>query len=72
MGLTHFDPPDGFKVSKFVTDVVKPKAYDIGVECYVISDQGKAFERGNVFGNPESRKLIYVREPGPDDMVPTI
>jgi hypothetical protein len=38
----------------------------------MISDQGQALERDNVFGNPESRKLISVREPGPDDMVPTI
>jgi hypothetical protein len=59
-------------VSKFVTVVVQPKADDVGVECYMISDQGQALERDNVFGNPESRKLISVREPGPDDMVPTI
>jgi nuclear protein localization family protein 4 len=55
-----------------VTVVVQPKADDVGVECYMISDQGQALERDNVFGNPESRKLISVREPGPDDMVPTI
>jgi len=34
------DHPMGFKVSKFVTVVVQPKNDDVGVECYMISDQG--------------------------------
>jgi hypothetical protein len=52
--------------------VVQQKGDDVEVECYMISDQGQALERDNVFGDSESRKLIQVREPGPDDMVPSI
>lgn len=59
-------------MSTFVTVVVQPKGEDVGIECYMISDQGQALERDNVFGNSEDRKLIKLRETGPDDMVPTI
>jgi nuclear protein localization family protein 4 len=39
--------PEGYKVSKFVTVVVKPKGdnNEIGIECYMASDQCQALER---------------------------
>ena len=62
----------GFKVSKFVTVVVQPKGDDVGVEAYMISDQGQALERDNVFGDSESRKKMVVRVPNENEMVPSI
>ena len=38
----------------------------------MVSDQCQALERDNVFGESDNRKLLKVREPGPDDMVPTM
>lgn len=67
-----FDHPDGFKVSKYVTVVVQPKGDDVGVECYMVTDQCQALERDNVFGNTDDRKFIKVRDPGPDEIVPTV
>lgn len=60
------------KVSKFVTVVVSQKGGDAEVECYMVSDQGQALERDNVFGNSENRKMMQVRVPPEDDMVPSI
>lgn len=65
-----FDHPLGFKVSKYVTVVVQPKGDDVGVECYMVSDQCQALERDNVFGDSDSRKKMKVRVPGENEMVP--
>lgn len=69
----QFDHPLGFKCSKFVTVVVQPNAEgDVGINCYQVSDQGQALERDNVFGDHENRKLMAVRVPDENDMVPAI
>jgi nuclear protein localization family protein 4 len=49
------DHPEGYKVSKFVTVVVKPTGdgAEIGIEAYMVSDQCQALERDNVFGNTD-------------------
>lgn len=63
----------GFKCSKYVTVVVQPNEKgDVGINCYQVSDQAQALERDNVFGENENRKLMGVRVPGPNDMVPAI
>lgn len=44
--------PEGYKVTKFVTVVVEQKGNEeIGVECYMASDQCQALERDNVLGD---------------------
>lgn len=67
------DHPEGYKVSKFVTVVVKPKGDgDIGIEAYMISDQCQALERDNVFGTSEQRKKMVLREPAENEMIPSV
>ena len=29
-------------------------------------------ERDNIFGNSDSRKLMILREPGPNEMIPSV
>ena len=66
------DHPEGYKVSKFVTVVVKTKSDgDIGIEAYMVSDQCQALERDDVFGDSESRKKMVLREPKPNEMIPS-
>jgi nuclear protein localization protein 4 homolog len=66
--------PEGVRVSKFVTVVVKPKGDmgESGIDCYMVSDLGQALERDNVFGNHEDHKHMVVREPEENEMVPNI
>lgn len=66
--------PEGYKVSKFITVVVKPKGdnQEIGIEAYQVSDQCQALERDNVFGNSESRKKMILREPASNEMIPSV
>ena len=61
-------------VSKFVTVVIKPKGdgAEIGIECYMVSDQCQALERDNVFGNSESRRKMILREAGENEMIPSV
>ena len=68
------DHPEGYKVSKFVTVVVKPKGdgQEIGIEAYMVSDQCQALERDDVFGNSDSRKKMILREPAENEMIPSI
>ena len=42
--------PEGYKVSKFVTVVVKPRGdgAETGLDAYMVSDQCQALERDNV------------------------
>ena len=64
----------GYKVSKFVTVVVKPKGdgAEIGIEAYMVSDQCQALERDNIFGNSEQRKKMVLREPAENEMIPSV
>ena len=52
-------------MSKFVTVVVEKKGEDeIGVECYMASDQCQTLERDNIFGNSTNPKKMVIRELG--------
>lgn len=66
--------PEGVKVSKFVTIVVKPKGDtgESGIDWYMVSDLCQALERDNIFGNSEENKMMVVREPEENEMVPAI
>jgi NPL4 family len=68
------DHPEGYKVSKFITVVVKPKGdgSEIGIEAYMVSDQCQALERDNVFGSSDSRKKMILREPASNEMIPQV
>lgn len=56
------DHPEGYKVTKFVTVIVEKKDDDeIGVECYMASDQCQALERDNIFGDSDDPKKLVVR-----------
>lgn len=68
------DHPEGLKVSKFVTVVVKPKGdgSETGLDCYMVSDQCQALERDNIFGNSDSRKFMKLREPTENEMIPSV
>ena len=59
------DHPLGFKVSKLVTVVLQPNGDDISdidTQVFMISDQGQALERDNVFGNSDKTGKMVVRE----------
>tara|TARA_B110000285_G_C15039043_1_gene570846 strand:+ start:739 stop:1020 length:282 start_codon:yes stop_codon:yes gene_type:complete len=63
------------KVSKFVTVVVEKKSEDeIGVECYMASDQCQTLERDNVLGNSGDAKKMRLRElnEGEEEAIPAV
>jgi nuclear protein localization family protein 4 len=65
--------PDGMKVSKYVTVVVEKKSEEeIGVECYMASDQCQTLERDQVLGNSENPKKMCIREPAADEAMPAV
>ena len=66
--------PEGVKVPKFVTIVVKPKGDtgESGIDWYMVSDLWQALERDNIFGNSEDGKMMVVREPEENEMIPAI
>lgn len=65
--------PSGYKVSKFVTVVLKPTDDGNAMpEAYMVSDQAQALERDNVFGEPESRRRLVKRKPKDRELLPTI
>lgn len=67
------DHPDGYKVSKFVTVVVEQKDDNqIGVECYMASDQCQALERDNVLGDSKDPKKMVIREPKREEAMPAV
>ncbi len=41
-------------------------------EAYMVSDMAQALERDGVFGESNDRKMMCVREPKPNEMVPAI
>lgn len=62
--------PMGFKVPKYVTVVLQMKGDDVDVHCYMVSDQCQAIVNAGVFADSEDKKLLTVREPPADEMVP--
>ncbi len=68
------DHPEDYKVSKFITVVVKPRGdgSETGLECYMISDQCQALERDSIFGESESRKKMVLREGDENEIIPSV
>jgi nuclear protein localization family protein 4 len=65
--------PSGYKVSKFVTCVVKPKENNqCDIETYMISDSIQALERDGVLEHSNLHKEIKVRKPNKNEVLPTI
>lgn len=65
--------PEGHKVTKYVTVVVEQKGNEeIGVECYMASDQCQALERDNVLGDSPDPKKMIIREPKHDEAMPAV
>jgi len=65
--------PSGYKVSKFITVVVKPKentACDI--ECYMISDLCQALERDGLLGDSRNKKEMTIRKPKKNEMISSV
>jgi nuclear protein localization family protein 4 len=68
------DHPEGVKIPKFVTIVVKPKGDggESGLDCYMVSDQCQALERDNILEISEGHKKLKVRTPEENEMIPSI
>jgi len=67
------DHPCGPKVSKFITVRVEQQEGDqIGVECWMASDNCQALERDNVFGSCDDPKKLAIREPKRTEAMPAI
>lgn len=68
------DHPEGVKVPKFVTIVVKPKGDtgESGLDCYMVSDQCQALERDNMLEVSDDHTKLVAREAEDNEMVPNI
>lgn len=68
------DHPEGLKIPKFVTIVVKPKgdSGESGLDCYMVSDQCQALERDNILEVSEDHKKLKVRTANENEMIPKI
>lgn len=67
------DHPEGCKVTKFVTVVLEHKEdEEIGVECYMVSDQCQALERDKIFGESDDAKKLTIRVPNKDEAMPAV
>ena len=65
--------PSGYKVSKFVTVVLKPTEDGNAMpEAYMVSDQAQALERDKVFGDAETRRRLVKRKVDEKTLLPTI
>jgi nuclear protein localization family protein 4 len=65
--------PTGYKVSKFVTVVLKPTDDGNAMpEAYMVSDQAQALERDSLFGESESRRRLVKRRAKDGELLPTI
>ena len=65
--------PSGYKVSKFVTVILKPTEDGNSMpEAYMVSDQAQALERDGVFGDSENKKKLIKRKPTEKELLPTI
>jgi nuclear protein localization family protein 4 len=65
--------PSGYKVSKFITVVVKPKENNESeLECYMVSDLCQALERDGLFEDSKSKKEMQVRKPNKNEMISSI
>ena len=65
--------PSGYRVSKFVTVVLKPTEDGNAMpEAYMVSDQAQALERDGAFGDSDNRKKLVKRRPVGKELLPTI
>ena len=53
----------GYKVSKFISVLVKPKNENLEceLECYMVSDLAQSLERDSIFEDSSSKKLMQVK-----------
>jgi nuclear protein localization family protein 4 len=64
---TNYDIPN------FVTAIVRPlENMETEIECYMVSDMCMALERDGVFTDSDDRKLMKIREPKNNEVVPTV
>lgn len=68
------DHPEGVKVPKFVTIVVKPKgdSGESGLDCYMVSDQCQALERDNILEVSEDHTKLITREPEENEIIANV
>jgi len=65
--------PSGYKVSKFVTCVVKPKENNqCDIETYMISDLIQALERDELFEHSNSQKEMKLKKPKKNEVLPSV
>lgn len=63
----------GYFVSKFVTVMAKPKDDgDVELQCYMVSDTFQALVRDNIIGDCDDKKVIPVRKPEKNEVLPDI
>ena len=68
-----FTHQSGCKISRFITCVVKPNdSGECSIEAYMVSDMCQALERDNIFDNLKDKKLMQVRKPKKNEMLPTV
>ena len=68
-----FTHQSGCKISRFITCVVKPNdSGECTIEAYMVSDMCQALERDNIFDNLKDKKLMQVRKPKKNEMLPTV
>jgi len=65
--------PCGYRVTKFITVVMRHSKDEVVPDVYMVSDQCQALERDEIFTEPETRKELLVREPvETHDILPTV
>lgn len=66
--------PHGYKVSKWITVVVRPQKEGVMPEAYMASDLAQALERDRVFGYSDVRSAVTKRvlAEDEDEILPSI
>ncbi len=67
--------PSGYKVSKFITVVVKPKneSLECELECYMVSDLCQALERDGLFDDsPDKNKMKVKKSKQKNEVLSTV
>lgn len=54
----------GYDISNFITVILRPdekNPNEVKPEVYMVSDQGQALEKSNLFVEPKSRRMMQVK-----------
>ena len=63
----------GYTISNFVTVIVRPKEnMETEIECYMVSDMCQSLERDGIFADSDDKKTLKIREPGGNEVIPTV